>query len=119
MKLYFYHLSQPLGEKPRIENEECEVEEGKRAFDFKGKFSKFYNGCYVVKNDIGKLIGRNRETLILTEKNAEKAAKIFKEKLHDDIEQYQNKIESLKKEVAKAYGLIDMVDDWRLENETH
>lgn len=27
MKLYFYHLSQPLGEKPRIEVEECEVEE--------------------------------------------------------------------------------------------
>jgi len=119
MKLYFYHLSKPLGEKPRIEVEECEVEEMRRSYQPIDGLPRFYFGCYVMKDEIGNLTGRNRDTLILTEKDTWKVSEIFKEKLHYEIEQYQNKIESLKKDVAKTYGLIDMVDDWRLENETH
>ena len=117
MKLYFYHLSQPLGEKPIIEVEECEVEEKSKTYKRIGKFPEFYCGHYVKKESIGKLAGYNFNVVVLTERDDERAAEIFKNKLHNDTEQYQIRIESLKKEVAKAYDLIDMVDDWRLENE--
>lgn len=119
MKLYFYHLSKPLGEKPRIEVEECEVEEKPKTYRRIGKFPKFYCGHYVKKEDIGKLAGYNFNVVVLTEKDDARVAEAFKDKLHSSIEQYQSGIESLKKEVAKAYDIIDMVDDWRLENETH
>lgn len=114
MKLYFYHLYQPLGEKSRIEVEECEVEEKPKTYRRIGKFPKFYCGCYVKKEDIGKLAGYNFNVVVLTERDDERAAKIFKKKLYDEIEWKQDEIESLKKEVAKSYDLIDMVDDWRL-----
>lgn len=119
MKLYFYHLSQPLGEKPRIEVEECRVEEKSRSYQPIEDVPSFYFCCYIMKDETGNLTGKNRDLIILAEKDNAKAAEIFKEKLHDDIKQNQERIESLKKEVAKAYDLIDMVDDWRLENETH
>lgn len=117
MKLYFYHLSQPLGENPRIEVEECEVEEKSKTYRRMDKFPEFYCGHYVKKEDIGKLAGYNFNVVVLTERDDAKVAEIFKDRLHYDIEQSQNRIESLKKEVAKVYDLIDMVDDWRLENE--
>lgn len=117
MKLYFYHLSQPYGEKPRIEVEECEVEEKPKTYRRIDKFPKFYCGHYVKKENIGKLAGYNFNVVVLVEKDSARVAEIFKEKLHDEIKKNQSWIESLKKEVAKAYDLIDMVDDWRLENE--
>lgn len=116
MKLYFYHLSQPAGEKPRIEVEECEADEKPKTYRDIGKFPKFYCGCYVKKEDIGRLIGYNEDTVVLTERDNAKVAEIFKDKLHEDIEYAQHKIKSLKKEIAKTYDLIDMVDDWRLES---
>lgn len=119
MKLYFYHLSQPLGEKPRIEVEECRVEEKSKTYRRMDKFPEFYCGHYVKKEDIRKLAGYNFNVVVLTERDDAKVAEIFKEKLHYNIGQYQYRIENLKKEIAKAYDLIDMVDDWRLENETH
>ena len=115
MKLYFYHLSQPLGEKPRVEVEEREVEESPKTYRRVDGFPKFYCGHYVKKENIGKPVGYNFNVVVLTERDNAKAAEIFKEKLHDGIKQNQERIESLKKEVAKAYDLIDMVDDWRLE----
>lgn len=115
MKLYFYHLSQPLGEKPRIEVEECRVEEKSRSYQPIEDVPSFYFGCYIMKDEIGNLTGKNRDLIIHAEKDNARVAEIFKEELHYNIGQYQNKIESLKKEVAKAYDLIDMVDDWRLE----
>lgn len=114
MKLYFYHLSQPLGEKPRIEVEECEVEEKPRTYKAVDKFPRFYIETYVKKENIGKI---NDDTIILSERDSEKVVRIFKEKLYSDIEWNQNRIKDLKKEVAKAYDLIDMIDDWRAENE--
>lgn len=117
MKLYFYHLSQPLGEKPRIEVEECEVEEKPKTYELLDKIPNFYNLPCAIKNEIGKLIGWNRNLIVLTEKDSAKAAEIFKDKIHTDIEHYQYRVEGLKKEIAKAYDLIDMVDDWRIENE--
>lgn len=116
MKLYFYHLSQPLGEKLRIEVEECEVEERPKTYRRIGKFPEFYCGCYVKKEDIGKLAGYNFDVAVLTERDNAKVAEIFKDKIHSDIECAQYKIEKLKEKVANAYDLIDMVDDWRLEN---
>lgn len=116
MKLYFYHLSQPLREKPRIEVEECEVEEKPKTYKPVEEFPRFYCGCYVMKREIGKLDGN---TVVLTKKDSAKAAEVFKEEFYGDIKRNQNRIEEIKKEVAKAYDLIDMVDDWRLENETH
>lgn len=117
MKLYFYHLSQPLGEKSRIEVEECKVEEKPKTYELLDKIPKFYNLPCVIKNEIGKLIDWNRDLIVLTEKDDARVAEIFKDKLHDEIKKNQSRIESLKKDVAKAYDLIDMVDDWRLENE--
>lgn len=116
MKLYFYHLSQPLGEKPRIEVEECEVEERPKTYKPLGEFPSYHIGCYVLKSDIGTLSG---DTVILTEKNCKKVAKIFIESLHRDIEREQERIEGAKKEIEKSYDLIDIVDDWRAEHETN
>lgn len=116
MKLYFYHLSQPLGEKPRIEVEECEVEERPNTYKRIGKFPEFYCGYYVEKENVGKLAGYNFNVVVLTERDDAKVAEIFKDKIHADIGYAQYKIESLKEEVAKSYDLIDMVDDWRQEN---
>lgn len=103
MKLYFYRLYQPLGEKPRIKVVEYEAESERIADYIAGSF-------FMLFSDDG---------VVLKEKNFEKAAEIFKERFHEDIKRKQEKIDELKKEVAKAYDLIDMVDDWRLENETH
>lgn len=119
MKLYFYRLSQPLGEKPRIEVKECKVEEKPRSYQPIEDVPSFYFGCYITKDEIGNLTGRNSDLLILKEKDTRKVAEIFKDKIHNNIKQYQSRIESLKKEVAKAYDLIDMVDDWRAEHETN
>lgn len=117
MKLYFYHLSQPLGEKPRIEVGECEVEEKPKIYRRIGEFPSFYCGTYVKKENIGKLAGYNFNVVVLTKRDNARVAEIFKDRLHYNIKQYQNRIEDLKKEVAKSYDLIDMMDDWRLENE--
>lgn len=119
MKLYFYHLSQPLGEKPRIEVEEYEAEEKPKTYRRVGKFPKFFCGHYVKKENIGKLAGYNFNVVVLTERDDAKVADIFKDKIHANIEHYQYRVESLKKEIAKAYDLIDMVDDWRLEHEAN
>lgn len=116
MKLYFYHLAQPLGEKPRIEVEECEVKEKPKTYRPVGEFPTYYIGCYVLKSDIGTLSG---DTVILTEKHHKIVAKIFIESLYRDIEREREMIEGANKRISKAYGLIDMVDDWRLENEAH
>ncbi len=103
MKLYFFHLSKPLGEKPRIEVSEYDAESERIINQLSESFSILFSNNGVV----------------LREKNFEKAAEIFKERFHEDIKRKQEKIDELKKEVEKAYDLIDMVDDWRLENETH
>lgn len=119
MKLYFYHLAQPLGEKPRIELEECEAEEKPKTYRRIGKFPKFYCGCYVKKEDIGKLAGYNFDVVVLTERDNAKVAEIFKDRLDEDIALSESKIRYEKKRIENAYDLIDMVDDWRLEHETH
>ena len=116
MKLYFYHLSQPLGEKSRIEVEECEVEEKPRTYKAVDKFPRFYIGTYVKKENIGKI---NDDTIILTERDSEKAVLIFKEKLYNDIEWNHNRIKNLRKEIERSYNFLNVVDDWRLDNETH
>lgn len=119
MKLYFYRLSQPLGEKPRIEVEECEVEEKPKTYRRIGKFPEFYCGHYVKKEDIGKPAGYNFDVVVLTERNNAKVVEIFKEKLNEDIALSESKIRYEKKRIENAYDLIDMVDDWGLENEAH
>lgn len=103
MKLYFYHLSQPLGEKPRIVVCEYDAKSERMANNLFKSFSMMFSN----------------DGVVLREKNFAKVAEIFKERLHAEIKQKQDKIDELKKELAKAYDLIDMVDDWRLENETH
>lgn len=118
MKLYFYHLSEPLEEKPRIEIEECEAEEKPKTYRRIDKFPKFYCGHYVKKENIGKLSGYNFNVVVLTERDNATAAEIFKEKLNADIALSESKIRYEKKRIENSYDLIDMVDDWRLENGT-
>lgn len=101
MKLYFYHLFQPLGEKPRIEVCEYDAESERIANNLSKSFSMMLS----------------KDGVVSREKNFAKVAEIFKERLHAEIKQKQDKIDELKKEVTKAYDIIDMVDDWRLENE--
>ena len=101
MKLYFYHLSQPFREKPRIEVWEYDAGSEGIANQLSESFSILFSNNGVV----------------LREKNFAKVAEIFKERFYGCIKRNQDKIEELKKEVAKAYDLIDMVDDWRAENE--
>lgn len=103
MRLYFYRLYQPLGEKPRIEVLEYEAESETIVNQLTRNFSALFS----------------YDGVVLKEKNFEKAAEIFKERFHEDIKRKQEKIDGLKKEVAKAYDLIDMIDDWRLEHEAN
>lgn len=116
MKLYFYCLSQPPGERPRIEVEECEVEERPKTYKPVDKLPSYYCGFYVTKNEIGRLL---EDTIILTERDSERVAKIFIDDLHGNIAWNRSRIKDLKKEIAKTYDLIDMVDDWRLEHESN
>lgn len=103
MKLYFYRLYQPLGEKPRIEVLEYEAESEAIANQLTKSFSALFS----------------YDGVVLKEKNIANAAEIFKERFHEDIKRNQEKIDELKKEVEKAYDLIDMVDDWRAEHEAN
>lgn len=118
MKLYFYHLSQPPGEKPRIEVEECEVEERDIFFKVIGDTPKFYSNRRIMKFEIGNLIETRKEkVLILRERNVKKAADIFGEEFALKIRRKIEAICDLKNQIERYKRIIDMVDDWRLENE--
>lgn len=120
MKLYFYHLSQPLGEKPRIEVEECEVEERDIFFKVIGNPPKFYNNFRIMKFEIGNLIEvRKEKVLILHERDAKKASDIFGEEFALKIRRKIETICDLKNQIERYREIIDMVDDWRLEHETN
>lgn len=116
MKLYFYHLSQPLGEKPRIEVEECEVEGRDIFFKILGEPPKFYIQHRIMKFEIGHVMEvRKERVLILNEKNSKKAADLFGEEFSLKIKRNVEKICDLKNQNERYREIIDMVDDWRLE----
>lgn len=120
MKLYFYHLSQPAGEKPRIEVEECEVEERDIFFKVIGNPPKFYNNLRIMKFEIGCAMEvRKEKVLILRKKNAKKVADIFGDEFALKIRRNIEKICDLKNQNDRLRRMIDMVDDWRLEHEAN
>lgn len=119
MKLYFYRLLRTVGEKPRIVTEEREAEEKPKIYKLIGETPSFYYGNTFKKENIGKLTGYADDVVVLTERDPEIVAQIFKGDIDKTIRREQDEIKVSKKIISKAYDLIDMVDDWRLENETH
>lgn len=109
MKLYFYFL-----EKQTIRCEECEVHATtSETYSPNNKFPTGYDRLFVmVEHDIETTTGNDNNTVILTEKNAEKAANIFRDSMNLRI-QIQNRSIALSNESIKQCNKnLSMIDEW-------
>ena len=107
MKLYFYFL-----ETEKIRSEECEVEEKPKTYKPVNKFPSGYYGCYVKKEDIGKLIGYSENVVILTEENIQKAADVFRDKMRCVIARQKQNISSANDSINRCNETLSMIDEW-------
>lgn len=99
MKLYFYFLETPDKGEPFIRLEECEVVEKEKTYYPADKFPKKFYGSRVRKSDIGKIIGYHRNTVILTEQDNNTALDILEEKIQEECELLENKLEGERKKL--------------------
>lgn len=107
MKLYFYFL-----ETETIRCEECEVNEMLEAYSPIDKFPEGYSGIFVMKRNIGEATGHNNDSVILTEKSAEKAANIFRDSTNLRIS-IQNRMIALANEIIKQCNEnLSLIDEW-------
>ena len=107
MKLYFYFLKNET-----IRCEECEVDEKPKTYKPVDRFPAGFYGCYVKKEDIGELAGYNHDTVILTEKNIEKVAKIFKDDMGYKISRERERIISANASIKQYERMLSMIDEW-------
>ena len=107
MRLYFYFL-----ETGKIRCEECEVEEKPKTYKRVDRFPSNFYGCYVRKDDIGKLTGYTGNTVILTEKNTEKVAKIFRDEMNCKISREHDKIIFANTFIKQYNTMLTMIDEW-------
>ena len=80
MKLYFYFLEEPYNKEPYIRCEECEVEEKPKTYKPVDRFPIGYWYSTLKKDDIGELIGYDKNIIAITEKDNAKASDTFKSK---------------------------------------
>lgn len=109
MKLYFYFLETPYKRDSYIRFEECEVEEKPKTYKPVDKFPSGYYGCYVRKEDIGKLSGYSRDTVILAQNEPEVALKLFENTTNSIIKRHEEEIQTLKSK-------LKAIQEWRSEN---
>ena len=107
MKLYFYFLETTI-----IRFTEFEVVEKLKTYKPVNKFPSGYYGCYVKKEDIGELIGYDDNIVVLTEKNTQKAANVFREKMRYRIARENKNIAYANDSVNRYNEILSMIDDW-------
>lgn len=90
MKLHFYMMKTRYDEKPQLEYTECEVIEKEKTYRPVDKFPDGFYYCYVRKDIIGNISGYGNNVVILTEKDTEKAKKIFSDYYEKEIENTKN-----------------------------
>lgn len=115
MKLYFYFLEEPYNKEPYIRCEECEVEEKPKTYKPVDKFPNGYWYSTVKKDDIGKINGYQGNIVVLTEKDNEKVADIFKSKFECSINRSVERIKREEENIDKQKSLIEMVERWKSE----
>ena len=113
MKLYFYFLDTRNDNCIRME--ECEAEEKPKTYKLIKELYSFY-GSIVKKSEIGKPTGWRKDTVILTEKNAERAAEVFIHGCEYDISASQRRIKEEENEIEKIKGAIKNIERWMSEN---
>ena len=107
MKLYFYFL-----ETGKIRCEECEVEEKPKTYKPVNRFPAGYYGCYIKKEDIGKLIGYSNDVVVLTENNIQMVANVFREKMLYRIAREKQNIASANDSINWCNEMLLMIDEW-------
>lgn len=112
MKLYFYFL-----ETGKIRFEECDVIEKPKTYSPVNKFPAGYTGCYVKKEDIGKLIGYYENILVLEERDTRKAADVFRDRIRDRINRENRSIELSNISIKKCNETLTMIDEWEKDTE--
>lgn len=111
MKLYFYFL-----ETGKIRCEECEVKEKPKTYKPVNRFPKGYYGCYVKKEDIGRLIGYGNNIVVLTENNIQKVADVFREKMKCGIAKAKQDIASANDSINRCNEALSMIDEWEKQS---
>lgn len=103
MKLYIYRF---WGDK--FSCREVDVEEKPKTYIITGEYEFGYKGQRIRKDEIGALSGCNRDTVILTEKDKEKAVKMLisrqgtiVESCRVRLEYEEKKLETIKEELEK------------------
>lgn len=112
MKLYFCFLETPYREEPYIRFEECEVEEKPKTYKPIDKFPSGYYGCYVRKEDIGRLSGYSKNVVILAENKPEIALELFENRANSVIERHEEEIQEWKSK-------LKAIQEWRAANESN
>lgn len=107
MKLYFYFL-----ETGKIRCEECEVEEKPKTYKPVDRFPSGFYGCYVKKEDIGELIGYGDNIVVLTEKNIQKVADVFRGKMKYRIAREKQNIAYANDSINQCNETLSMIDEW-------
>lgn len=107
MKLYFYFL-----ETGKIRCAECEVEEKPKTYKPVNKFPSEFYWCYVKKEDIGRLIGYGDDVVVLTEKNIQKVADVFRGKVQYKIARAKKDIVSANDSINRCNETLSMIDEW-------
>ena len=108
MKLYFYFL-----ETGKIRCSECEVEEKPKTYKPVNKFPSGFYGCYVKKEDMGRLIGYGDNVVVLTEKNIQKVADVFRGKVQHTIARAKQDIVSANDSINRCNEILSMIDEWK------
>ena len=78
MKLYFYFLEKEYNKSPKMNVEECKVQEKAKSYKLLGKISNYY-GTRILKSEIGvlKVEFSWKMVLIIDKPDLEKAKQIF------------------------------------------
>lgn len=101
MKLYFYILKRPYGEKPFVKVEECEAIEKPKIYCAADRFPNDVCRMRIYKSEIGNLTGYGNDLVVLTEPNAKLAKDIFL-RAHNGIVKQKEKSLNEAKELLNA-----------------
>lgn len=102
MKLYFYILKRPYGEKPFVKFKECEAIEKPKIYCAADRFPDNVYRTRIYKSEIGNVIGYRNDLVVLTEPNAKLAKDIF-------LRAYNSIVEQNEKSLNKAKELLNAI----------
>ena len=105
MKLYFYMVEEQLNGKPIMRFDECEVEETPHSYKPVGRFPTGYYNNYVLKSDVGIVIGTITKMVILEERDDNEAKAL--------LTRYFNlRVNAKKMELSMLKNKLKLVEEW-------